>query len=210
MLSMAYDPEQRRRALGHFLEAHGLEPKALCRAAGLSESALWPFLNNKTHALRDDTYEALAEGAAKMLHKPIEAALLRGQAPSGAEVPVAGKVGAGAEIIPFDHDDLALDYVTAPPGFELGRAYIVSGDSMWPVYEERDLLFVKEREEPARRPTKRPVIVKLREGAIFVKKLLPGTKRGRFHLLSVNPSAKTLDDQSVEWIERIGWILPAD
>lgn len=81
---MPYDPEQRRGALREFMRRHGLEPKAWCRAAGLGANSLWPFLSrqpNPTRALKDDTYEALADAASAILGRLVYAAELRGEGP---------------------------------------------------------------------------------------------------------------------------------
>lgn len=81
---MPYDAEQRRGALREFMQRHGLEPKAWCRAAGLGPNSLWPFLSkrpNPTHSLKDDTYEALADAASLLLGRAVLADELRGITP---------------------------------------------------------------------------------------------------------------------------------
>jgi hypothetical protein len=203
---MPYDPEQRRLAVQSFMIAEELQPKAWCRASGLSETALWPFLNRKTDSMGDDTYEALADGASKLKGRVVTAGMIRGEPPPFAEVPVAGYVGAGAEIHPIESDDSPMDYTDAPPGYAGGRCYVVRGDSMSPVYEDADRLYVKLREDPPRARLARPVVVQVKDGPLLVKKLLPGTRKGLFHLLSVNPMMPTLEDRPIEWIERIGWV----
>lgn len=208
---MAYNAEQRRHALQSFMQANNLQPKAWCRAAGLSESALWPFLSGKkTKALGDDTYERLADAASELLERPVTAAELRGDPPRNAEIPLRHYVGAGDEVHLIEGDS-EIDYTAAPPGYEKGSAAIVRGDSMRPTFDPGDLLFFRQREPPPsfRNLPQRAVIVELKSGTLFVKKLLPGTKRGRYHLLSVNPLTPVRQDQIVESIARIGWIKPS-
>lgn len=207
---MAYDPEQRRYALQAFMDSNELAPKAWCRAAGLSEGALWPFLVGKrTNALGDDTYEALAEAATDIVGRKVRAGELRGEPPRDAKIPLQHYVGAGDEVHIFD-GDLAIDYVEAPPGFSTAAAAIVRGDSMRPTFDHGDVLFFRIIEKPPKDPPMRPVIVKVKDGPLLVKKLLPGSKRGRYHLLSINPLTPALTDQPIESIARIGWIKPAE
>ncbi len=54
------------------------------------------------------------------------------------------------------------------------------------------------------------VFVQVKNGPLYVKKLLPGSKRGRYHLLSVNPLTPVLQDQPIDSIARIGWIKPSE
>lgn len=207
---MPYSPDQRRHALQSFMDAHNLQPKAWARAAGLSESTLWPFLKGKkTNALGDDTYEVLADAATELLARPVAAGELRGEPPAHVEIPVAHYVGAGDQVHIIDGDS-ALDYTEAPPGFAKGAAAIVHGDSMRPTFDAGDVLFYRQLEKPPKKLPRRAVIVKVKDGPLLVKKLLVGSKRGRYHLLSVNPLTPTLEDQPVEAIARIGWIKPAE
>ena len=205
---MAYNPDQRRRALKLFMAENGLQPKAWARAAEINETALWPFMNSKTNALRDDTYEALATAATKLLKRPVRAATLRGESPVSIEIPLGHYVGAGDEVHLVGED--VLDYTPAPPGFEKGAAAIVRGDSMRPIYDPGDVLYYLHQEPPPpfKELPQRAVIVQVKDGPLFVKKLLPGTRRGRYHLLSVNPLTPILQDQQIEAIARIGWVKP--
>lgn len=131
------------------------------------------------------------------------------------QVPVRHYVGAGDEVHPFDDggDDDAIDWEDAPPGFNrrTGSAVIVKGESMRPIFDPGDMLFFKERRNPptaAKDLPSRPVIVQTASGTLYVKKLLPGTKRGRFHLLSINPLVPPLQDQPVESFAYIEWVKP--
>lgn len=131
------------------------------------------------------------------------------------QTPIAHYVGAGDEVHLFDDagTDTVIDYTPSPPGFERaeGAAVIVRGESMRPIYDPGDLLFFRRRLDPPRSPRDlpvRPVIVEVKGGRLFVKKLLPGTQKGRFHLLSINPLTPPLQDQPVESIAYIEWVKP--
>lgn len=208
---MSFDPDQRRAALNAFIKAHSLKVLPWCTAAGLNEASLRGFLAKRTRSLSDETYVLLADAASEMLARSVTAAELRGELPRTVEVPLRHYVGAGDEVHIIDGDE-AIDYVEAPPGYAKGSAAIVRGESMRPTYDPGDLLFFRRRESPPsfKDLPPRPVIVQVKDGRLLVKKLLPGTKRGRYHLLSVNPLTPVQQDQVVESIARIGWIKPVE
>ena len=47
-------------------------------------------------------------------------------------------------------------------------------------------------------------------GPLYLKRILPGTKAGLYHLISINPTTPEMLDREIESIARIGWIRPAD
>lgn len=127
-------------------------------------------------------------------------------------VPIRHYVGAGDEVHLFGEDEPRIGDTAAPPGFEHGSAVIVRGSSMRPTFIPGDMLFFKSRDDPPR-PTdlpKRAVIVEVTDGPLFLKKILPGTAPGLFHLISVNPTTPDMLDRRIQSIARIGWIRPAD
>lgn len=206
---MGYDPGQRRAALQSFLDTTKLKVFPWTQEAGLSEATVRGFLADRSRTLSDETYELLAEAASRLLGRTVSASLLRGIPPAPVEIELAHYAGAGDEVHLFDGDG-GLDWVPAPPGFEKGAAVVVRGDSMRPLFDDGDMLFYRKREAPPKEPTKRAVIVQVTNGPLYVKKLLPGSRRGRFHLLSINPLTAPLTDQHVESIARIGWVKPVE
>ena len=129
-----------------------------------------------------------------------------------AETPIAHYVGAGDEVHLIGEDG-AIDYTPSPPGFERdrGAAVIVRGESMRPIFDPGDMLFFRHRRDPptaAKDLPARPVIVETAGGALYVKKLLPGSKKGRFHLLSINPLTPPMQDQPVRSFAYIEWVKP--
>lgn len=207
--AMGFDPNQRRAALQAFLDDSKLKVFPWTQHAGLSEATVRGFLADRSRTLSDETYELLAEAASRLLQRPIKAAQLRGEPPTTIEIPLAHYVGAGDEVHLFDGNNF-LDYVEAPPGFTKGAACVVKGDSMRPTFDDGDMLFYRQLEAPPKEPTRRAVIVQVKNGPLYVKKLLPGSRRGRFHLLSINPLTAVLTDQAVESIARIGWVKPVE
>lgn len=188
------------------MDIHKLRPYPWTQESNVANSALVSFLKstdpNKT--LTDRTYERLAVGAAKILGRRVNAAELRGEAPPP-EARVVSFIGAGAEVFPVAGDE-TIEWVDAPPGFA-GEALIVRGDSGLPMYEPGDVLFATTRHEDPSRYLGRIVVVQVaREGPRLLKKLLKGSRKNRYHLLSVNPAAGMLEDQALEWVAPIDWV----
>lgn len=127
--------------------------------------------------------------------------------PAGASIEVTHLVGAGDEVYPVPGDS-PIGHVPAPPGYESGGAAAIKGDSGLPAFHDRDLLFYKEWEDPPhpRKLPERPVLIELRDGRSFLKKLLSSGKEGRYHLLSINPASPIIKDVIVTRIARIGWV----
>lgn len=126
--------------------------------------------------------------------------------PPGGElsIPITHVVGAGDEVYPFTGDE-PIGYTRTPPGFA-GGAAAIRGDSMEPLFDDKDVIFYRPWEDPPAVPSRRPVILRLRDGRSFLKKLLPGSKPGRYHLISINPSTKPILDARVVSVARIWWV----
>lgn len=202
-----YNADGRRRVLQAFIDRNKIKVQTWTNASGMSESVVRHFLAGRAESMSDRTYARLAAGAAKILERPVDPSALRGDPPPHIEIPIHHYVGAGDQVHLID-DVGAFDYTGAPPGFEAGAAGIVRGDSMRPIFEPGDVLFWRHLERPPADPPKRAVIVKVKDGPLFVKKLLPGTRKGHYYLLSLNPNTPPMHDQPVEAIARIGWVKP--
>ena len=204
-----YNADARRRVLQAFIDRNKLKVQTWAKASGMTESVVRHFLSGESESMSDRTYARLAAGASKLLERPVDASALRGDKPPTVQIPVFHYVGAGDEIHIIEGNE-PIDHTEAPPGYEEGGAGKVTGDSMRPLYEDGDILFWRHLEKPPRATPRRAVIVKVEDGPLFVKRLLPGTGKGLFHLVSVNPSTPVLEDRRVESIARIGWVKPIE
>lgn len=203
-----YNADARRRVLQAFIDRNKLKVQTWTTASGMSESVVRHFIDGDSESMGDRTYAKLAAGATKLLGRTITAAMLRGELPPAVEIEIRHMIGAGDEIHVIEGDG-GFEYTEAPPGFEQAGAGIVRGDSMRPTYETGDVLFWRHiGPPPSGDPPKRAVIVQVKNGPLFVKKLLQGTKKGRFHLISVNPITPILPDQPVDSIAHIEWVKP--
>ena len=123
-------------------------------------------------------------------------------------VPVVAYVGAGSEVYPVDDHEKGdgIDEVVAPPGAGPSAvAVIVRGDSMFPKYEDGDVLIYDERRQPDELIGK-ICVVEIEDGRVLVKHI----KRGAgdlFTLTSIN--APDIDDVKIVWAARVGFVIPA-
>jgi hypothetical protein len=206
---MAFDPDQRRKALAAFMAAHNLRAYPWATEAGLNEASLRGFFAGRTRTLSDETYERLAEAAGRMLQRPVTAAELRDEPNIGRPIQISHTINA-SDVVHTIVDGGPHSYVDAPPGWEKGSAGVVRGSSGAPAFDDGDTVFWGALTPPPTDPPRKPVIAKVKDGALMLKKILPGTMPGRFHLVSINPATAALLDVELEGIARIGWIKPAD
>lgn len=131
----------------------------------------------------------------------------KSERPTGASVEITFFVGAGDQVFPVPGDG-PLGYINAPPGYENGGAVAIRGDSGRPLFDDKDLLFFKtwEPPPPPRKIPHRAVIIELEDGRSFLKVLMPGTKKGQYHLLSINQAVAPIYDVVVKAMARIGWV----
>lgn len=209
---VSFNPDQRRRALRAFMDHHKLRLLPWAKAARLSESGVRNFLAGRNRTLTDETYEKLADAANELLNADwVSAAVLRGEKPQSTSVAIAGKVGAGQQIVPFD-DSLkgaGIGEVERPPGAAGDIvAAEVEGDSMLPVYRAGDIIFYHRDGLGAWTDhVGDECVVALRDGRVFVKVLARGSTPKLATLNSYN--ASPIADVRVEWASPIRWVKRA-
>lgn len=115
-------------------------------------------------------------------------------------VPVVGYVGAGEEVYNYD-DRGELDWVVPESGDLETQAVIVRGDSMYPKFEDGELLFYRQTDHVASDCLGRICIVQLADGRTLVKRLRQGSRPGLYHLVSFR--APEMPDCEVLWAARV-------
>ena len=120
-------------------------------------------------------------------------------------VAVAGFVGAGQVVIPFDDHPLGegLETVTVPAGLGNVVAAIVEGDSMLPRYESGDVILYRKNGNLSDL-LGQECIVALPDGRVYLKKLERGSQEDVYTLISHN--ASPMHDEEVEWAARVRWV----
>ncbi|QFP61909.1 S24 family peptidase [Brucella anthropi] len=117
-----------------------------------------------------------------------------------------GRVGAGAIVEAIDNG--ADEYVDAPADVRPGTVAVeVSGDSMFPAYEDGTLLYYSYLLPPSEMVNRR-CVVQLADQRIFVKVLRKGNTEGMWTLQSLNPLVADIPNVAIEWAAPIDWIKP--
>jgi len=127
------------------------------------------------------------------------------------DIPVVGYVGAGSQIVPFDDvtESEGFASVERPP-FVRGSAVAVEvkGDSLFPVAENGwRLVYAGDQTLNETDVLNRLCVVKLRDETTLVKRVIRGSKQGRYHLVSTN--APMIEDADLAWAAPVKAIIPA-
>lgn len=141
--------------------------------------------------------------------------LMTGAGDSG--VPLVGRVGAGAVVLPLIGDGWEAERVEAPPGATPQTVAVrVEGDSMRPVFLDGHLLYYDRRVEGFPRLSHDaaadllrrdwPCVVFLEDGRCLVKILRRGSRPDLFDLHAFNADSAT--DVALKWAAPIAWTRP--
>ena len=127
----------------------------------------------------------------------------QGQRATRHQVPVLGKVGAGAKINSFDDDNGRLGYAELPTADDNLGCVIVEGDSQYPRHLEGERLFYPQDHFAPGDLIGRECVVRLMNGQMLIKIIRRGNKKSTFHLESWN--APLMEDQLIEWASPVVW-----
>jgi hypothetical protein len=191
------------RLIRAILDARGWKQADLAKRLGTTQSIVSRWLagaeprGNKRDAIRD-----LAEESGVVGERP----------PSEHHrVPVMGFIGAGASVDP-DHEQVPPDGfydVELPVAVDEGAiGFQVKGPSMMPVYDDGDVIVV--HAEPRRSVESLigdEAAIRTYDGKRFLKRLLPGSKRHLYTLVSHN--AEPIIDVRIAWASEIIALVPA-
>lgn len=110
---------------------------------------------------------------------------------------VVSYIGAGAEVIPVDDGDniaqIDLDF-PIPPG---SVAAIVRGDSMYPIFEDGDLVAYGGEPLPPEKAVGSTCVVQVADGRMLIKRVRRGSQPGLYTLTSSN--APDIEDVPLDW-----------
>lgn len=181
-----------RQALQREMLRKKIAAKRLSKVAGLGETAVRDILDGSTP--RIDTLIKIADAL------EIPAASL-----FGTQVPVLGRIGAGGSILFEENDEPEL--VDRPPGAS-GRmmALRVTGDSMFPVYRDGDIVYVNRDHNGVHADyIGEECAVHTYEGGTFLKILATGSKPNRYTLRSFN--APDMEDVELIWATPVRFVM---
>lgn len=120
--------------------------------------------------------------------------------------PVENYIGAGAVVIPFD-DQSPFEWVEAPPSANgVKGAGIVRGTSQLPAFRDGDVVFWGEGSSDPDVFLGLECVCSLADGRQLVKRIIAGSKRGLYTLLSHNDDpiidAQVIAAAPVLWVKR--------
>lgn len=143
-------------------------------------------------------------------YKVSKAWLLTGEGGGQQFVPLVGRAGAGSAVALFalNGDDPAEE-VPLPPGVAASPSLVaveVEGTSLGALFD-RSLVFYDDRRSPVSEDLLRKLcIVGLTDGRVLIKQILPGSKRGFYHLLSQTEGM--IEDVAIDWAARVKSVVP--
>lgn len=193
------------RRLNEMLALRGWTQSELARRSGLARESVKKYCQGSVAQPRGDAVQRLAEAL------EVHVVWLRdGEGPQWQRIPLVGYVGAGETFHAVDdlaqgagHESVELDLDGADP-----IAIEVRGESMLPVYRPGDRLLCSRLAGTNESGyLGRDCVVKLANGAGYVKRVVRGNQPGRYTLLSY--AAEPIADVQLDWAAPIRWVKRA-
>lgn len=174
-------------------EARKWSQGALARAAGCAQSDVFRIENDLVETSKHTPAILAALGLAPTPYK---------------DIPIVGYIGAGATVFPIDDHEKGdgFDTIPTPPGVLSGVALIVRGDSMWPKYEDGEIIVCEKSQIGLESLIGRTCYVQLSDGRALLKIITRGSAPGYWTLNSHN--APPIEDVVIERAYPIAWTKP--
>ncbi|WP_250972656.1 XRE family transcriptional regulator [Agrobacterium rosae] len=137
-----------------------------------------------------------------------QAILIKSTEPKRHIVRVMGSIGAGAEILPDDEQVPPEGLYEIEPPFPLPEdaiAFEVRGDSMWPRYDDGDIVICWAQSVVADEALGLEAAVKTSDGRRFLKRVLRGATQGTYDLESHN--APPIRGVGLTWVSGIQSVI---
>jgi repressor LexA len=193
----SFDMDAFRARLQRLMDERKVARKPLAKAAGLGETALRDIFEPERRDVRVGTLVKLADYFEVSLDDLIGEPAVR----------LAGRIGAGGEVIFEPEEDPDAPGVPRPPGAS-GRimALQVVGISMLPKYEDGDIVYVnRDIDGIPKNAIGEYCAIRTADGGTYLKILAKGTVPGRYTLRSLN--AADMEDQEVVWAAPVRWVM---
>lgn len=134
--------------------------------------------------------------------------LAKSGAPANAVIAVMGRIGAGAEILPEEEQvppEGLYEIETMFPLPEDAIAFEVSGESMWPRYDDGDVIVCWRQGINAEEILGWEAAVRTSTGHRYLKRVLRGAEHGTFDLESHN--AAPIRGVRIEWVAAVQSVI---
>jgi hypothetical protein len=133
-----------------------------------------------------------------------------GDAATGNQTKVVGRIGAGAEILP-EYEQIPEDglyEINVPFSIPADTvAFEVEGESMWPRYDSGDVVICWKQSEDAENVVGREAAVRTRDGRRYLKRVRRGAVAGTYDLESHN--AAPIRGIEIAWAAAIQAVVRA-
>ncbi|KQS90319.1 helix-turn-helix domain-containing protein [Rhizobium sp. Leaf386] len=184
--------EERELTIEQLAEKTGLSTSYVSRLESGERNLSVKNINLFAHAFEAEPQELLAEKATKRSNV----------------VAVMGRIGAGAEILPEDEQvppEGLYEIETPFPLPEDAEAYEVKGESMWPRYDDGDIIICWKQGNDPEEMLGWEAAVKTAEGRRYLKRLLRGSVKGTYDLESHN--APPIRGVKLVWIAAVQSVI---
>ncbi|SCY96090.1 Peptidase S24-like [Novosphingobium aromaticivorans] len=191
-----FDIDAFRTRLQSLMDEHKIKRKPLAKAAGLGETSIRDIFDSSRNDVRIGTLVRLADYFQMSVDELIEEPEMR----------LAGRVGAGGQVLFEAEDSHSGPTVPKPPGASAAvMALEVVGTSMLPKYEDGDIVYVRRDVDGIPRSAiGEYCAVRTAEGGTYLKILAKGSEPGRFTLRSLN--APDMENEEVVWAAPVLWV----
>ena len=199
-----------KNALADALETTGRSLREVTSTAGVSYEQYKSYMQGKSRSTNVDDAIKIAHAFGVSMEL-----FLQGQFSPERQLPIVGKVGAGACVPVFEvYEAGDGPQVEAPPGLPASQVVAVEvvGDSMEPVYSAGDLLFYTRiaADGVPDDAIGHRCVCEDAEGNGWVKQVKLGSAPGLFNLVSLNPGAMNQHDVRLKWAARVLLHWPAE
>lgn len=194
-MAEVFDMATVRAAIERIRTQRGLKRATLAKMAGLGPTAIRDIEEFDLSDVKGSTLVKVAD----VLDVSVDALVKE-------PVYLAGKVGAGGAIL-FEASADAVEVPRPPTTFGPLVALEVVGDSMFPKYEDGDVVYVRrDHEGVLPEYLGEHCVVHTADGGTFLKILTLGSRSGTFTLRSHN--AADMPDVEVVWATPVLWVMP--
>lgn len=188
----------RRGAFKAFLEGRGLTAPQIYKLTKVPASTIYSFLDGKTDSFTGRTEKKIADALGVTVSDLYQEGRVN-------LVPLAGRIGAGAIVHPFDGENSTMGYVEPPHGItpEGVEAYEIEGFSMPPFKPGHRVFIDTSNVNSPETLLGEMCIVQIANGPRYFKVLRRGYADGRFNLESLAHGEPLIEDVILEWATQI-------
>jgi transcriptional regulator with XRE-family HTH domain len=188
----------RRKAFRAFMDARGLTPSDISRQTGVAATTIYSFLDGKSDSFTGRTEKKIADGLGITVNDLY-------QENKNVLVPLAGKIGAGAMVNPFDGETSTMGYVEPPPGMKSDglEAFEIEGFSM-PPFKPGHKVFINVQQIAAPESLIGEMcIAQIKNGPRYFKVLRRGYDAGHFNLESLAHGEPLIENVELDGVAKI-------